>query len=206
MNIINSTLPVKMQILEKKSYNRYVLLLNTKRLETKSMIELEVGQEYLAEVYENKGVISFRNLLKKPNIKLFEDGIFIIEKLLEYGDENFWYKKYITQKIIESKNFYEYEIYKEMFFAFFEKIYHIPFVYESQRALFEAKKNGKNVEVYLYLEIFGALKIYISDGKITRIQTPFAKVAQFLQEYFNFEVISALSPMFVFKRLMDIKG
>ncbi|MCR6571710.1 hypothetical protein [Campylobacter insulaenigrae] len=206
MNIINSTLPVKMQILEKRSYNRYVLLLNTKKLETKSMIDLEVGQEYLAEVYEDKGVISFKNLLKKPNIKLFDGGISIIERLLKDADEDLWYKNHIVQKIIESKNAYEYEIYKEMFFAFFEKIYHIPFVYNSQRALFEAKKNGKDVEVYLYLEIFGALKIYISEGKIVRIQTPFAKVAQFLHEYFNFEIVSTLSPVFVFKRLMDIKG
>ncbi|MBF7049482.1 hypothetical protein IY972_02145 [Campylobacter volucris] len=206
VNIINSTLPIRMQILEKKSYNRYVLLLNTKKLETKSMIELEVGEEYLAEVYEDKGVISFKNLLKKPNIKLFEEGNLIIEKLLEHGDENSWYKNYIVNKIIESKNAYEYEIYKEMFFAFFEGIYHIPFVYGSERALFEAKKSGKNVEVYLYFEIFGALKIYINDGKVIRIQTPFAKVAQFLHEYFKFEVVSTLSPLFVFKRLMDIKG
>ncbi|EAI4440582.1 hypothetical protein YZ38_00490 [Campylobacter lari] len=206
VNIINSTLPVRMQILEKRAYNRYVLLLNTKKLETKSLIELEVGEEYLAEVYEDKGVISFKNLLKKPKIRLFEEGTELIEKLLQEGDEKAWYKKFIIQRLMESKSAYEFEIYKEMFFAFFEGIYHIPFVYEGNRALFEAKKNGNILEVYLYFEIFGALKIIIDNGKITRIQTPFAKVAHFLNEYFKFEVVNTLNPMFVFKRLMDIKG
>ncbi|MBX1886388.1 hypothetical protein [Campylobacter peloridis] len=206
MNIINSTLPVRMQILEKKSYNRYIMLLNTKKIETKSMIELEVGEEYLAEVYEDKGVISFKNLLKKPKIRLFEEGIELIEKLLEIGDENAWYKNFIIQKLIESKSAYEFENYKEMFFAFFEGIYHIPFVYEGNRALFEAKKNGDILEVYLYFEIFGAMKIFIKEGRVIRIQTPFAKVAQFLSQYFKFELTNTLLPMFVFKRLMDIKG
>ncbi|AJC84896.1 hypothetical protein CPEL_1079 [Campylobacter peloridis LMG 23910] len=206
VNIINSTLPVRMQILEKKSYNRYIMLLNTKKIETKSMIELEVGEEYLAEVYEDKGVISFKNLLKKPKIRLFEEGIELIEKLLEIGDENAWYKNFIIQKLIESKSAYEFENYKEMFFAFFEGIYHIPFVYEGNRALFEAKKNGDILEVYLYFEIFGAMKIFIKEGRVIRIQTPFAKVAQFLSQYFKFELTNTLLPMFVFKRLMDIKG
>lgn len=182
------------------------MLLNTKKIETKSMIELEVGEEYLAEVYEDKGVISFKNLLKKPKIRLFEEGIELIEKLLEIGDENAWYKNFIIQKLIESKSAYEFENYKEMFFAFFEGIYHIPFVYEGNRALFEAKKNGDILEVYLYFEIFGAMKIFIKEGRVIRIQTPFAKVAQFLSQYFKFELTNTLLPMFVFKRLMDIKG
>ncbi|WP_172586650.1 hypothetical protein [Campylobacter sp. P255] len=206
MNIINSTLPVRMQILEKRAYNRYVLLLNTKKLETKSMIELEVGEEYLAEVYEDRGVISFKNLLKKPKIRLFEQGGEFIERLLEYADEDGWYKKAVIQGLLNSSHTYEFEVYKEMFFAFFEGVYHIPFVYEGNRALFEARKNGNILEVYLYFEIFGALKIIVNDGKVERIQTPFSKVAQFLNEHFKFEVVSSLQPMFVFKRLMDIKG
>lgn len=195
-----------MKILEKRSFNRYVMLLNTKEIETKSTIELEVGEEYLAEVYENAGVISFKNLLKKPKIRYFEEGNFLIEKLLEEGDEEFWFKKYIINGLISSKKAYEYELFKQMLFAYFEGIYHIPFIYEEKRALFEAKKNGDNLELYLYIEIFGALKINISQKQGIRIKTPFSKVANFLNEYFKLEISENITPMFVFKRLMDIKG
>ena len=205
MSMINSTLPIQMKVLAKSGYGHYTLLLNHKKIQTKSMIELEIGAEYLAELYmQNGGVIQFKHLSKRPNFKPFEEGLALIIAILE---DKISYKKFIIQNLLDCKDIERYQILKEMLFASFENIYHIPFNFENKSCLFQMRKRAKYLEIYLYFSVFGALKILIVSQGIS-VFTPFAKVQKFLNEHLDFNVSqeNKIEPLFVFKRLFDFKG
>ena len=205
MDTINSTLPIQMKVLAKSGYQHYTLLLNHKKVQTKSMIELEIGAKYLAELYtQNDGVIEFKHLLKCPDFKPLEDGLELIVGILE---NKISYKKIIIQNILECKDMQRYEILKEMLFASFENIYHIPFILENKSCLLQMRKKDKYLEIYLYFSVFGPLRILIDSQGIT-VFTPFIKVQKFLNEHLEFNVLhtSKIEPLFVFKRLSSFKG
>ena len=205
MSMINSTLPIQMKVLAKSGYGYYTLLLNHKKIQTKSMIELEIGAEYLAELYmQNGGVIQFKHLSKCPNFKPFEEGLALIIAILE---DKISYKKFIIQNLLDCKDIDRYQILKEMLFASFENIYHIPFIFENKSCLFQMRKRTKYLEIYLYFSVFGALKILI-DSQGVSVFTPFVKVQKFLNEHLEVNVSqeSKIEPLFVFKRLFDFKG
>lgn len=204
MNMINSTLPIQMKVLAKTGYAHYTLLLNHKKIQTKSMIELEIGAEYLAELYMQKGSIEFKHLSKRPSFAAFEEGLALIIEILESKID---YKQYVISSLLECKERQKYQIFKEMLFAAFENIYHIPFIFENKACLFQMKKNLKFLEIYLYFSVFGALKIFIDEGGVS-IFTPFLKVQKFLNEHLDFSVFhdDKIQPLFVFKKLFDFKG
>lgn len=205
MSRINATLPIPMKVLAKLGYGRYTLLLNHKKIQTKSMIDLEVGAEYLAELYTQEGgIVQFKNLLKRPSIPHFETGLTLIVEILE---KNFDFKNFILSSLLECKSRDKYQVLKEMLFASFEDIYHIPFVFEGKACLFQMKKRDKILEFYLYFSVFGALRILIKEGEVS-IFTPFLKVQRFLNENLKFSVFedSKIQPLFIFKRLFDVKG
>ncbi|MBZ7970019.1 hypothetical protein H2250_03105 [Campylobacter sp. RM3125] len=203
--MINATLPIQMKVLGKTGYGHYTLLLNHKRIQTKSMIDLEIGAEYLAEIYKEKsGAIQFKHLSKRPVFTPFDEGLPLIVAILE---NKINYKEYIISNLIECKNREKYQILKEMLFASFENIYHIPFIFENKACLFQMKKKTKFLEIYLYFSVFGALKILINSHGVS-IFTPFFKVQKFLNEHLQFNVIqdNKITPLFVFKKLFDFKG
>lgn len=205
MNMINSTLPIQMKVLAKSGYAHYTLLLNHRKIQTKSMIELEIGAEYLAELYiEKGGAIAFKHLSKRPDFHPFEEGLSLMVEILEGRID---YKKYIISNLLECKDKNKYHILKEMLFASFENIYHIPFIFENKSCLFQMRKRAKYLEIYLYFSVFGALKILIDSQGIS-VFTPFAKVQKFLNEHLDFNVSqeNKIEPLFVFKRLFDFKG
>lgn len=146
MSMINSTLPIQMKVLAKSGYGHYTLLLNHKKIQTKSMIELEIGAEYLAELYmQNGGVIQFKHLSKRPNFKPFEEGLALIIAILE---DKISYKIHYTN-LLDCKDIERYQILKEMLFASFENIYHIPFNFENKSCLFQMRKRAKYLEILL---------------------------------------------------------
>lgn len=205
MKMINSTLPIHIKVLEKTGFNNYTLLLNHSKMTTKSYIELELGGEYLAELYEGKGgILSFKNLAKKPKIAYFEGGLELIVKLLE---QDFNFKEYILKALILSKSREEFELFKEMLFASVENIYHIPFIFENKLCLFQLRKSIDKIELFLYFSVFGNL-LFIIDGKGVSLFTPFAKVAAFLNKFLDIEVLhdKNCSFLFEYKRLLDYKG
>lgn len=206
MSLINATLPVEMKVLSKRSFNRYELLLNHKQITTKSLIELDVGATYLAELYENKGgVINFKNLYKKPILPHFDGGLEIIMRLLE--DENFDFKTFVINSLIIAKNANDFKIFKEMLFALSQGIIHIPFVFENKANLFQLKKSENFCELFLFFSIFGNVKFIIKSEKI-QLLTPFFKVANFLTKNSVFEVAQdkGIRAFFEFKKLLDFKG
>ncbi|TKX29994.1 hypothetical protein [Campylobacter estrildidarum] len=203
--MINATLPIQMKVLGKTGYGHYTLLLNHKKIQTKSMIELEIGAEYLAEIYKEKsGAIQFKHLSKRPVFTPFEEGLPLMVAILENKVN---YKEYIISNLIECKNREKYQILKEMLFASFENIYHIPFIFENKACLFQMKKKAKFLEIYLYFSVFGALRILIDQNGVS-IFTPFLKVQKFLNEHLNFNVMqdTKFEPLFTFKKLFDFKG
>lgn len=204
MNKINSTLPIQMKVLAKSGYAHYTLLLNHKKIQTKSMIELEIGAEYLAELYMENGAIAFKHLSKRPDFKPFDEGLPLMVEVLEGKID---YKKFLITSLLECKDRDKYQILKEMLFASFENIYHIPFVFENKPCLFQMKKRAKFLEIYLYFSVFGALKIFIDEGGIS-LFTPFLKVQKFLNEHLEINVSQDknIQPLFIFKKLFDFKG
>ena len=203
MSIINATLPIQMKVIAKSGFNNYTLLLNHKEVSTKSLIELEIGAEYLAELYTSKGgVITFKNLYKKPYIAHFEEGLALIVRLLD--EPNFDFKAFVINSLINAKSRADFSIYKEMLFAIFQGSYHIPFVFENKPCLFHLRLNGENAELFLFFSVFGNLKlVFLDDNK--QIYTPFFKVAKFLNEHLSLEVSQekGISAFFEFKKLLD---
>ncbi|MDL0101058.1 hypothetical protein [Campylobacter felis] len=204
MNLINSTLPIAMKVLAKSGYAHYTLELNKKQIQTKSMIELEVGAYYLAELYMSEGVIQFRHLCKRPNFTPYEQGIELILKLL---GEDFDFKHFIIENLSVAKDAQSFSVFKEMLFASFENVYHIPFIFENKPCLFQLRKRGDTIELYLYFSVFGALKI-VKDKVGISIFTPFFKVQKFLNEHLEYRVFQDknLKAFFEYKKLLDFKG
>lgn len=205
MSMINSTLPIQMKVLAKSGYGHYTLLLNHKKIQTKSMIELEIGAEYLAELYmQEGGVIQFKHLSKRPSFGLFDEGL---EWMIGILENKINYKNTIVKNLLECKELDRYQILKEMLFASFEDIYHIPFIFENKACLFQMRRKAKFLEIYLYFSVFGAMKI-IGDEQGLTLFTPFYKVQKFLNEHLEINVVqqSNIEPLFVFKRFYDIKG
>lgn len=206
MSLINSTLPVSMKVLAKTSYNRYSLKIGTRTLQTKSLVELVIGGEYLAEIYQDKGgVLTFKNLVLKPNLAFYEQGLTLIVELLE---KELDFKAFIIQSLSQASTKTSFNIYKEMLFASFEGVYHIPFMLENKACLFQLQKKAKSTVLYLYLAMFGALK-FIFEEEGVQAYTSFSKVASFLQKEFpsfKWVVEKKVSPLFEFKKLLDFKG
>lgn len=204
-NHINATLPIHIKVLEKSGFNRYTLLLNQKKLSTKSMIDLELGAAYLGELYTSKeGILSFKNLAKIPNIPYFEAGLALIVRLLE---EEFDFKAFVIEALENAKDAQSFELFKQMLFASFENIYHIPFVFENKPCLFQLKKTQTGFELYLYFSVFGNLKAVCKDEEIT-LYTPFLKVASFLSKHLSVKIeqTKAVNELFSFKQMLDLKG
>ncbi|MCX2682776.1 hypothetical protein OQH60_02685 [Campylobacter sp. MIT 21-1685] len=203
--MINATLPLQMKVLEKSSLWHYTLQLNHKKVRTKSMVELEVGAQYLAELYTYKGgVVHFKHLVKCPKLHFFEEGLALIVGILE---ENLDFKNTIISELIKCTNQEKYQIFKEMLFASFENIYHIPFVFENKACVFQMKKNEQVLELYLYFSVFGALKILYETNSVS-VFSPFPKVCHFLSKHLQYKVLQQdnIKPLFEFGALFDFKG
>lgn len=206
MSIINSTLPVQMKVISKSGYNNYTLMLNHQQISTKSLIELEIGAEYLAELYTSKGgIITFKNLYKKPYIAHFEEGLPLIVRLLD--EPNFDFKAFVLNALMNCTDLASFRIYKEMLFACFENIYHIPFIYENKPCLFQLKFDNQKCELFLLFSVFGNLKFIISNSQI-ELKTPFFKVASFLKKHLTMPIVQekGIEALFEFKKRLDFKG
>lgn len=206
MSIINATLPIQMKVIAKSGFNNYTLLLNHKEVSTKSLIELEIGAEYLAELYTSKGgVITFKNLYKKPYIAHFEEGLALIVRLLD--EPNFDFKAFVLNELMNCTDLVSFRIYKEMLFACFKNIYHIPFVYENKPCLFQLHCNGEKCELFLIFSVFGNLKFSIFRSQ-SELKTPFFKVMEFLKKHLQTPIVQekGIEPLFEFKRRLDFRG
>ena len=206
MSIINSTLPVQMKVISKSGYNNYTLMLNHQQISTKSLIELEIGAEYLAELYTSKGgIITFKNLYKEPYIAHFDEGLPLIIRLLD--EPNFDFKAFVLNALINCTDLASFRIYKEMLFACFENIYHIPFIYENKPCLFQLKFSSDKCELFLLFSVFGNLKFIISNTQ-SELKTPFFKVANFLKKHLQTPIVQekGIEALFEFKKRLDFKG
>ncbi len=85
----NSILPLTVDVLDRVKQNQYLLRVGTKELNTKSLVDLEVGSKYWALMKEDISTnsISISNLLKKPKLlQMQREGFlpqFTAEKLAQ---------------------------------------------------------------------------------------------------------------------------
>lgn len=205
MNLINSTLPIKIRVLKYEGSSRYLLELNKKIISTNSAIKLELNQSYLAQLHQDKNKLVFKTLVKCPNIHYFEEGLIYIKRLLE-EEEQSWFLPLVIDSFLKAKSMQEYQLFKQMLFASLQKIYHIPFVLEGKKGLFELKKEGEKLYFYLFFPAFGPFEVFINKGVLSYIKSPFSKVKSFLELNTSLKIEENKDFKSLFNKILDFKG
>lgn len=186
--ILNNSLPLNIKVLEKTSYNRYLLRFGNKTLSTKSMKNLNVGGEYWGEISQNGNLISVSNLMEKPNIGyLLENGSSIIEKIIYEKSLSSFYELCINM-LISSKDKANFDLWSDIFMALSENVIHIPFVYEGFPQLFQLKKSGNMMQIYLIFLNYAPLLFLYQKQRLISIKTPYSTVASLLKSFFDVEI------------------
>lgn len=186
--LLNNSLPLTIKVLEKTSFNRYLLKFGNKTLSTKSLKSLVVGWEYWGEISQNGNLIAVSNLIQKPDIGyLLENGSSIIEKII-YEKSLKSFHELCLNMLINSDDKEHFALWSDIFMALSENIIHIPFVYENLPQLFQLKKSGSRVQIYLIFLNFGPLMFIYEKGDLRYIKTPYSTVAALLGGFFNTQI------------------
>jgi len=225
----NATLPLSLEVLEKKDNIRYLIKAGNKTFTTKSLKELEIAVKYWGEFNETKeGIINISKLLKKP--KLLQKQNFdlsfepkILFDLLLKKEPKKDYKALILDKLSNAKNKNEFVTLTNILIALNAGVFHIPVKWNSKNELFQFRqKKGVKlkqncVEFYAAFEnlgpIEGKLEQSTDSTKIT-LFTFYKKTYDFLKsEMENLEyectvfMKESINPLQEFSQtLLDIKG
>lgn len=186
--LLNNSLPLNIKVLEKTSYNRYLLKFGNKTLSTKSLKNLVVGGEYWGEISQNGNLISVSNLIQKPNLgTLLENGSEIIEKIIYEKNLSLFYE-FCVNMLTNSTNKLHFDLWSDIFMALSENIIHIPFIYEGFPQLFQLKKSANVVQIYLIFLNFAPLLFFYDKNRLVYIKTPYATVASLLERFFKAQI------------------
>lgn len=205
--IINAALPVIIKVIDHTSWNRYKLKFGATTLSTKSMVPLEVGSEYFANINsQNGGVISINSLTKRQNDNYLENGIELIENLLQNGDIS-WFKDKIKNELINSKSRSEFEIYSQMLLALKDGVISVPFFYENRYCICQIKFAPKT-QFYLMFGSFAPLLAFIENAKFNKIITPYSSFSKALGKALKCEyLVEKIEPLWQKKEnFVDFKG
>ena len=207
---INSSLPLSILVSQKISFNRYILNFANKNLNTKSAKELNVGSKYWGEVQSQGENIVIKNLYEKPRIldeDVLADGLNLIENLIE--NENLsWFYDHLFKSLSEAKTKDEMKVLAKMLFALQENVVHIPFIYNGINGVFQLKKEGNDMKIFLIFSNFAPLVFKFKDEVLYEIATPFNNVASLLKGEFNANItVQNVSALWSKKeQIIDIKG
>lgn len=186
--LLNNSLPLTIKVLEKTSFNRYLLKFGNKTLSTKSLKSLVVGSEYWGEISQNGNLIAVSNLIQKPDIGyLLENGSNIIEKIIYEKSLKSFYELCLNM-LMSSDDKEHFALWTDIFMALSENIIHIPFIYENSPQLFQLKKSGCRVQIYLIFLNFGPLIFTYEKSKLSSIKTPYSTVATLLGGFFDIQI------------------
>lgn len=205
--MINAALPVIIKVIEHTSWNRYKLKFGTTTLSTKSMVPLDVGSEYYANINsQNGGVISINGLIKRMNDDFLENGTNLIENLLEDCDITL-FKEKIKNELVNSKNQDEFKIYSQMLLALQDNVISVPFFHDKRYGLFQIKF-GTQTQFYLLFGSFAPLLALINGNKFIKITTPYASFSRALGQVLDCEYTTEkIMPLWQNKEnFVDFKG
>lgn len=205
--IINAALPVIIKVIEQTSWNRYKLKFGATTLSTKSMVGLEVGSEYYANIgSQNGGVIGINGLVKRQNDDYLENGVELLENLLQNGDIS-WLKNKIKNELINPKSQNEFIIYSQMLLALRDSVISVPFFYENRYGLCQIKFSSQTM-LYLMFGSFAPLLAEIKNAKFNQIITPYSSFSKALGNAFGCEyLVEKIQPLWQNKaNFVDFKG
>lgn len=206
--LLNNSLPLNIKVLEKTSYNRYLLKFGNKTLSTKSLKELTVGGEYWGEISQNGNLISVSNLIQKPNFgAVLADGVSLIEKVL--FDENLhWFYEMCINGLKNAQQKVQFELYGDILMALNQNIIHIVFEYENQAGLFQLKRLKDRIYCYLIYLNFAPLLFEFQNAALIKIKTPYNVVKSLLKGFFECEICVENFEMLYNKdqNLVDFRG
>lgn len=207
--LLNNSLPLNIKVLEKTSYNRYLLKFGNTTLSTKSLKELVVDCEYWGEISQNGNLISVSNLIQKPNIgSLLENGASIIEKIIYEQNFDFFHELCVNM-LVTSEDREHFDLWSDIFMALSENTIHIPFVYNGLNQLFQLRKIGNRVQIYLIFLNYGPIMFTCEKGKIIHIKTPYNTVLRLLSGFFDVDIKIDSSFDMLWKKnssFLDFKG
>lgn len=206
--IINASLPVIIEVLEKTSWWRYNLRFGKRTLSTKSQRELEIGELYFANVGKDQGgVINISKLIKRPRGVYISGAQGWIERVVDSGEAEFLFDELKTRLAL-CDDALSFDALLESLMALQKGIVSLPFVYDELYCLFQLRKNGASTELYLLFSSFAPIIISIEGGQIVAAQSPFLSLSAALAKALGAKAIVAdTKPFFTAsKNILDFKG
>ena len=203
--IINASLPVIIEVLEKTSWWRYNLRFGKRILSTKSQRELEIGELYFANVGKDQGGVI--------NINKRQRGVYIsgaqgwIERIVDSGETDFLFDELKTSLAL-CDDALSFDALLESLMALQKGIVSLPFVYDELFCLFQLRKNGAKCELYLLFSSFAPIIISIESGQIVEAQSPYASLSAALAKALKVKAaVADTKPFFTAsKNILDFKG
>lgn len=145
----NALLPMGINVMEKKGANQYTLMVGNKEIQTKSMLELEVGGKYWGVMKENvkSGSITLSNLLKKPELLQKQTTSFLptftenkLSEILSKDNPKAELKMVLLEQLSRASSKSEFMTLTNMVAALNENVFSLVLANEGQKTLFQFKK------------------------------------------------------------------
>ena len=206
--IINASLPVIIEVLEKTSWWRYNLRFGKRILSTKSQRELEIGELYFANVGKDQGgVININKLIKRQRGVYISGAQGWIERIIDSGETDFLFDELKTSLAL-CDDALSFDALLESLMALQKGIVSLPFVYNELFCLFQLRKNGVKCELYLLFGSFAPIIIGIESGQIVEAQSPYASLSAALAKALKVKAsVADTKPFFTAsKNILDFKG
>lgn len=206
--IINASLPVIIEVLEKTSWWRYNLRFGKRILSTKSQRELEIGELYFANVGKDQGgVININKLIKRQRGVYISGAQGWIERIIDSGETDFLFDELKTSLAL-CDDALSFDALLESLMALQKGIVSLPFVYDELFCLFQLRKNGVKCELYLLFSSFAPIIISIESGQIVEAQSPYASLSAALAKALKVKAtVADTKPFFTAsKNILDFKG
>ena len=206
--IINASLPVIIEVLEKTSWWRYNLRFGKRILSTKSQRELEIGELYFANVGKDQGgVININKLIKRQRGVYISGAQGWIERIVDSGETDFLFDELKTRLAL-CDDALSFDALLESLMALQKGIVSLPFVYDELFCLFQLRKNGVKCELYLLFSSFAPIIISIESGQIVEAQSPYASLSAALAKALKVKAaVADTKPFFTAsKNILDFKG
>ena len=206
--IINASLPIIIEVLEKTSWWRYNLRFGKRILSTKSQRELEIGELYFANVGKDQGgVININKLIKRQRGVYISGAQGWIERIVDSGETDFLFDELKTRLAL-CDDALSFDALLESLMALQKGIVSLPFVYDELFCLFQLRQNGAKCELYLLFSSFAPIIISIESGQIVEAQSPYASLSAALAKALKVKAaVADTKPFFTAsKNILDFKG
>ena len=211
VTMINASLPVLIEVLEKTSWWRYNLRFGTRIVSTKSQKSLEVGAKYYANIRtQSGGIININSLFKRPDGVGLNDALSLVERVFasisyEQNQANFntqnsknmqnpqnadcsWLFDEIKNRLLACKSVSDFEILCDMLLALKYCVGSLACAYDGFYCLAQMRAFSNALELYLLFGKFAPLIVRIRDGAFIGVATPYDSFSALLAKELKCEV------------------